>query len=80
MVPPVLRDLSRRWGMTTRCVNGPASHNFPIEDATGAYCPQHGVTLLFNPDPEGEPEYVDDDLVAPEPSPPVPVDQPQGAR
>lgn len=41
----------------TRCVKGPWSHDFPIEDPTGVYCPRNGVALLFN-----QPEYLDDDL------------------
>ncbi|MGQ4724074.1 hypothetical protein [Streptomyces tunisiensis] len=31
----------------TLCIAG--EHDFPIEDETGAYCPEHGVTLLWNP-------------------------------
>lgn len=30
----------------TRCPSG--AHAFPIEDGTGAYCPEHGMTLVFN--------------------------------
>ncbi|MCI3226333.1 hypothetical protein [Streptomyces sp. NP-1717] len=26
-------------------------HAFPIEDDAGAYCPEHGITLLFHGDP-----------------------------
>ncbi|MFI1421299.1 hypothetical protein ACH4VX_25670 [Streptomyces sp. NPDC020731] len=29
----------------TRCISG--EHDFPIEDGQGAYCPEHGVTLLW---------------------------------
>jgi hypothetical protein len=37
----------------TRCPKGP--HDFPIEDDTGAYCAEHGVTLIRNPEPnQGE--------------------------
>jgi hypothetical protein len=60
----------------TRCVKGPWSHEFPLEDAIGAYCERHGVALLFNPEPgDGEPEYLDDDLVCPEP---LTADHPRG--
>ncbi|MET8656077.1 hypothetical protein [Streptomyces griseus] len=31
--------------MTTRCAEGGA-HSFLVEDATGAHCPEHGITLL----------------------------------
>lgn len=34
----------------TRCVKGPASHDFPIESEFGARCPEHGVTLLWRGD------------------------------
>ncbi|ROP53257.1 hypothetical protein [Streptomyces sp. PanSC9] len=40
----------------TRCIHG--DHEFPIEDETGAYCEEHGVTLLWNP-----PEFNWDDLL-----------------
>ncbi|MET7873817.1 hypothetical protein [Streptomyces cyaneofuscatus] len=29
-----------------RCYAEGDAHDFPIEDDTGAYCPEHGVTLL----------------------------------
>ncbi|MEV0915410.1 hypothetical protein AB0I93_14215 [Streptomyces sp. NPDC049967] len=30
-------------------------HPFPIEDSTGAYCEEHGITLLWQPEPtQGE--------------------------
>lgn len=32
----------------TRCVSGGASHPFPVEDETGAHCPEHGVTLVWH--------------------------------
>ncbi|MFI2757853.1 hypothetical protein ACH5A3_03085 [Streptomyces echinatus] len=41
----------------TRCIHG--DHDFPIEDGSGAYCPEHGVTLLWNP-----PDFAWDDLLA----------------
>ncbi|MGW2706978.1 hypothetical protein [Streptomyces sp. NPDC001340] len=41
----------------TLCTSG--DHEFPIEDETGAYCQEHGVTLLWNP-----PEFDWDDLLA----------------
>ncbi|WP_330176281.1 hypothetical protein OG875_23925 [Streptomyces sp. NBC_01498] len=28
------------------CVSG--VHDFPFEDPTGAYCPEHGATILFH--------------------------------
>ncbi|MFF2640300.1 hypothetical protein ACFVUB_10955 [Streptomyces niveus] len=31
------------------CVHG--DHEFPLEDAEGAYCTEHGVTLLFHGPP-----------------------------
>lgn len=30
----------------TRCFKGPWPHDFAVEDETGAYCEEHGVTLL----------------------------------
>lgn len=39
----------------TKCLKG--AHDFPIEDDTGAYCHEHGVTLLWNGAP-----ITDDDL------------------
>jgi hypothetical protein len=44
----------------TWCISG--DHDFPIEDETGAYCPEHGVTLLWNP-----PDFTWDDVLS-EPS------------
>ncbi|CAL9458176.1 hypothetical protein SUDANB15_02562 [Streptomyces sp. enrichment culture] len=44
----------------TMCIHG--DHEFPIEDETGAYCPEHGVTLLWNP-----PDFTWDDVLS-EPS------------
>jgi len=38
----------------TRCVSADGSHPFPIEDESGAYCPEHGVTLVFHPVYTGE--------------------------
>lgn len=34
------------------CVEGDA-HELPVEDETGAHCPEHGVTLLWRGDPIG---------------------------
>ncbi|MFE9292338.1 hypothetical protein [Streptomyces niveus] len=31
------------------CTSG--AHEFPEEDDEGAYCPEHGVTLLYRGDP-----------------------------
>lgn len=39
----------------TLCPSG--RHPFPIEDDTGAYCPEHGITILPKPEeeiPDGE--------------------------
>ncbi|MEK8144145.1 hypothetical protein NKH18_26650 [Streptomyces sp. M10(2022)] len=36
----------------TRCIKG--LHDFPIEDESGAYCDEHGVTLLWHSDPISE--------------------------
>ncbi|MFI5756646.1 hypothetical protein [Streptomyces sp. NPDC051569] len=33
----------------TECVSG--EHDFPDEDETGAYCEEHGVTMLFHGPP-----------------------------
>lgn len=33
----------------TECPRG--SHDFPVEDDTGAYCEEHGVTLLYRSNP-----------------------------
>ncbi|MFE0451577.1 hypothetical protein ACFW2D_09850 [Streptomyces sp. NPDC058914] len=41
----------------TLCTSG--DHEFPIEDETGAYCPEHGVTLLWHP-----PGFAWDDLLS----------------
>nr|WP_078585487.1 hypothetical protein [Streptomyces anulatus] len=30
-----------------RCYAEGDAHDFPVEDETGAYCPEHGVTLLW---------------------------------
>ncbi|MFH9044373.1 hypothetical protein ACH4FA_34290 [Streptomyces sp. NPDC017966] len=40
----------------TLCVSG--EHGFPIEDEEGAYCPEHGVTLLWK-----SPNFAWDDLL-----------------
>ncbi|MFE8972217.1 hypothetical protein ACFYM7_02070 [Streptomyces cyaneofuscatus] len=34
-----------------RCYAEGDAHDFPIEDDTGAYCPEHGVTLLRRGEP-----------------------------
>lgn len=31
------------------CLSG--VHDFPEEDDAGAYCPEHGITLLYHGDP-----------------------------
>ncbi|MER5915827.1 hypothetical protein ABT124_36800 [Streptomyces sp. NPDC001982] len=41
----------------TKCPHG--DHDFPVEDETGAYCQEHGVTVLWNP-----PDFAWDDLLA----------------
>ncbi|MEU8892987.1 hypothetical protein [Streptomyces sp. NPDC048442] len=46
----------------TYCVKGGRSH--PYEDDSGAYCEEHGVTLLWNGDP-----ITDDDLATPPAAP-----------
>lgn len=45
----------------TRCIKG--GHDFPIEDDIGAYCPEDGVTLLWN-----SPPITEDDLMPGAPS------------
>ncbi|MBT2399562.1 hypothetical protein [Streptomyces sp. ISL-100] len=45
----------------TRCPKG--DHDFPEEDDQSAYCPAHGVTLLWRGDP-----ITEDDLVRDAPS------------
>ncbi|MDX3591708.1 hypothetical protein PV749_11295 [Streptomyces sp. ID03-2B] len=34
-----------------RCFAEGGVHESPVEDETGAYCPEHGVTLLWRGDP-----------------------------
>lgn len=34
-----------------RCYAEGGVHDFPVEDESGAYCPEHGVTLLWRGDP-----------------------------
>ncbi|PVC89769.1 hypothetical protein DBP19_19380 [Streptomyces sp. CS090A] len=34
-----------------RCYAEGDAHDFPFEDDTGAYCPEHGVTLLWRGEP-----------------------------
>ncbi|SBU97610.1 hypothetical protein YW5DRAFT_05581 [Streptomyces sp. Ncost-T6T-1] len=34
-----------------RCYVEEDAHESPVEDETGAYCPEHGVTLLWRGDP-----------------------------
>ncbi|MEV0035088.1 hypothetical protein [Streptomyces sp. NPDC050804] len=36
----------------TRCAKG--QHDFPIEDEAGAYCPEHGVTLVWHSPPASD--------------------------
>nr|WP_237502661.1 hypothetical protein [Streptomyces sp. SID8374] len=38
-------------GPRVRCSAEGGAHDFPIEDDTGAYCPEHGVTLLWRGEP-----------------------------
>lgn len=35
----------------THCYADGARHDFPVEDSTGAHCPEHGVTLLWHGPP-----------------------------
>ncbi|WP_078631391.1 MULTISPECIES: hypothetical protein [Streptomyces] len=35
----------------TRCYADGEVHDFPVEDDTGAHCPEHGVTLLWRAAP-----------------------------
>ncbi|PVC81759.1 hypothetical protein DBP12_36545 [Streptomyces sp. CS014] len=35
----------------TTCYANGAAHPFPVEDNTGAHCPEHGVTLLWHVEP-----------------------------
>ncbi|MFJ8508649.1 hypothetical protein [Streptomyces avermitilis] len=51
----------------TKCIHG--DHEFPVEDETGAYCEEHGVTLLWNP-----PHFDWDDLLS-EPGRPHPTQE-----
>ncbi|MFI1930632.1 hypothetical protein [Streptomyces sp. NPDC020330] len=34
-----------------RCCAEGNTHDFPVGDGTGAYCPEHSVTLLWRGDP-----------------------------
>lgn len=34
-----------------RCFAEGDAHDFPVEDESGAYCPEHEVTLLWRGDP-----------------------------
>ncbi|WP_066955913.1 hypothetical protein [Streptomyces lushanensis] len=43
----------------TLCAKG--QHEFPIEDESGAYCPDHGVTLLWHGPPITEDDLLSDD-------------------
>ncbi|MFF3754246.1 hypothetical protein ACFYYH_27970 [Streptomyces sp. NPDC002018] len=36
----------------TRCTKG--QHAVPIEDEAGAYCPEHGVTLVWHSPPASD--------------------------
>lgn len=38
----------------TKCPAG--LHPFPVEDATGAYCEEHGLTMIWNPPPGSTPD------------------------
>ncbi|MFI5755606.1 hypothetical protein [Streptomyces sp. NPDC051569] len=44
----------------TECVSG--DHDFPIEDEAGAYCEEHGVTLLFHGPPATPEDHAHDYL------------------
>ncbi len=35
----------------TTCYADGGAHEYPVEDQTGAHCPEHGVTLLWHTDP-----------------------------
>ncbi|MFJ9887199.1 hypothetical protein ACIQRW_15195 [Streptomyces sp. NPDC091287] len=37
----------------TRCYADGGAHPFPVEDDTGAHCPEHGITLLWHDTPGG---------------------------
>ncbi len=40
----------------TECPKG--EHEFPVEDTTGAYCEEHGVTLLWHGPPITPEDFV----------------------
>lgn len=35
----------------TRCVADGQSHDFPVDDSVMAYCPEHGVRLVWKDPP-----------------------------
>ncbi|WP_228182006.1 hypothetical protein [Streptomyces anulatus] len=37
----------------TTCYADGGAHEFPVEDDTGAHCPEHGITLLWHGTPDG---------------------------
>lgn len=43
----------------TLCPSG--RHPFPIEDDTGAHCPEHGITLLWQPNLEPPQDLLTED-------------------
>lgn len=45
------------------CAKG--GHEFPVEDSRGAYCPDHGVTLLYRGDPIRPEDLAHDEPVRP---------------
>nr|WP_097868418.1 hypothetical protein [Streptomyces sp. rh34] len=45
-----------------RCFVEGGVHDFPVEDDSGAYCPEHDVTLLWRGDPTAAAEGTEADL------------------
>ncbi|WP_137235153.1 hypothetical protein [Streptomyces sp. BPSDS2] len=51
----------------TTCYADGGAHEYPIEDETGAHCPEHGVTLLWRTDPPADSRPAAHSLEGPQP-------------
>lgn len=48
----------------THCYADGIRHDFPVEDSTGAHCPEHGVTLLWHGPPIADADLSPTETVA----------------
>lgn len=59
----------------TTCFADGGAHEFPIEDDTGVYCPEHGIALLWHVEPPPDSRPAAHSLEGPQPGGRSPTDR-----